>query len=331
MLILPALFLSQAMSVPAFHSSTHQYRMGEKTFSESIRIDLPQSWDAAGHARLNQIIGPVFPPFSSITHVKKSGAHTIYNARYTVKDFGLRLQSSAGTKAHLIIAGDSNIFGEGCNDDQTLFWFLEKAQSGYHLYNFGHRGGGPHNTLSLLQHLPYSSLIKEKPGMFLYVFYPGHMIERVIGGKNYVAWDKGQSPWYSLDDHDHLQLNGSFNQRFLTKIFQVIARTEWLNRLLPTLPRLNDSHIHLTAKIFQEMQKNYHQHFPEGVFVVLIAPDETGSEWSEKIQQELNRLQVSSKVLSPLKDPSLRFEDGHNNPRGQAQLAAELLKIFSLH
>lgn len=322
---------------------THEaeFTINNVSIKEKTRIELGRENNRAQDKILFETIGPVYPPFSEIFHQKFSGNTLLFDVSYHTGQYGLRQepQHLPQTKAsHLIVAGDSNVFGEGCGDGETLTASLEKIVPQFHAYNFGHRGGGPHNTLSLMEHYPFASLIKEKKGVFLYNFFPAHMIERVIGAKNYVAWDKGQGPWYSLDSKDQLKYEGPFSKRPMTKMYQFIADHAWLNKLLPVLPRIGPHHLHLVAKLFERMQSLYKRSFPEGTFVVVLNLNVShGEKMADELKSELEKVHVPVVIVQTDKtdQTNMVFKDMHYNPEGQkwqARLMADaLLKIFSLH
>ncbi len=320
--------------------SERTYVSNQLSITEKTRIETSEDYQKTVHDQLNEKIGPVYPPHSLVFHEKSIKNKFLFHASYTIGDFGLRtLQSQRGSR-HLIISGDSNVFGEGCKDSETLFAFLKPAVKDVHLYNFGHRGGGPHNTLSLMEHTSALATVSEAQGLFLYHFFPAHMIERVIGGKNYSGWDQGMSPWYSLDDKDELIYHGPFKNRSLTKIYQWMAGSDLLNWLFPSLPRIGQAHLHLVAKIFEKMKATYLQRFPAGRFAVLLNPgfsdDQTNKEFSEKLKMELTKLKIEVHILKGATKnvAELTFPDGHFNPEGQREEAGlvktKLLEIFFL-
>lgn len=304
------------------------YKSNKHELTEKTRIELPNGYQKIVHDHLNEKIGTVYPPYSFVTQEKWMNKNLLFRARYSLSAFGLRtFNGKAGTR-HLIIAGDSNVFGEGCNDNETLFAFLDPEIKDARLYNLGHRGGGPHNTLSLVKNYPALSLVKEPKGLFLYNFFPTHMIERVIGGKNYSGWDSGLSPWYSLSEKDELVANGPFKNRSMTQIYKWMAGSDFLNWLFPNLPRIGKKHLHLVAKVFEQLKKQYLQQFPEGHFLVVLNLSSLQEDrYSKDLENELKQLNIETVTVGPVETDlnRLTFPDGHFNPEGQ-RLQADLLK-----
>lgn len=344
MLILPALILSAAMAETKpsrFITAERNYKSPQGTIKEMTIITLPEHFNQQLFDQVNNKIGPVYPAHSKVHHIKSTSSSLIYETDYVISEYGLRLhrQIDPGSK-HLIIAGDSNVFGEGCRESETLFAHLEQFPSlkEFDFYNFGHRGGGPHNTLSLMEHYPYARLIKEKYGLFLYQFFPAHMIERVIGGKNYVGWDQGRSPWYELNDKSALVYKGNFDKRTITALYKTMSGSDFLNWLFPVLPQIHSAHLKLVAKIFERMKGLYLRDFPSGKFVVLLNEQAgTASTQTLELQKELKKLKVETLLLTdkPVPLEKYTFRDMHLNSEGQKWTAGllekEILKIFSLH
>lgn len=344
MLILPALIFSSvhAESGKARYMTTERnYKTPQLSIKETTIIGLPENFNEKLFDQLNDKIGPVYPSHSKVHHIKSTSSMLIFETDYVIGEYGLRVHSRSqqGTK-HMILAGDSNIFGEGCSEQETMFAHLGNipALADFQLYNFGHRGGGPHNTLSLIEHYPYTKLIREKQGYFFYQFFPAHMIERVIGAKNYVGWDQGRSPWYDLNEKNELIYKGSFRNRMITSLYQKMAGYDFLNWLFPSLPRISSPHLKLVAKVFERMKNIYQRDFPQGKFVVVLNEHQpSASAQTLELQNELKKLNIETALLAaaPLPIEKYTFKDMHLNPEGQKWMAdllgKEILKIFSLH
>lgn len=333
---------------PKFSGVKKSYQINGETISESIVIETKnfdfKNFSFKNFMKLTETIGHVFPPGTLVLHTKKAGNEIIYDTKYTVGDYGLRIIPDfyLNIKAvdHLIIAGDSNVFSEGTSDQESLSAWLSRDLKNFHLYNFGHRGGGPHNTLSLMENYPFEKMIKESRGVFLYDFFTPHLFERVIGSKNYTAWDHGSGPYYDLNDEGKLIRRGKFSDRtFINPIYEFISRHKWLNDLLPNLPQLNERHIEITVQILLKMKAEYLKKFPEGRFIVLVnnsysqVTDKTTKFFLEKLAQ--NAVQIMQIDYQTLLQKELIFKDLHITGKGQkiqAQLIAQkLLKILFPH
>lgn len=193
--------------------------------------------------------------------------------------------------------------------------------------NFGIRGGGPNNTLAMMEFLDWDKLIQEKKGLFIYNYYD-FLIERVIGTRDYINWSKGVTPYYSLDSENIATYQGSFNSRYLTTFFKFINKFEWLKKALPVLPRPNHEHTVLLGKIFLKMFNIYKTKFPDGKFYVVINLNfhPAHPERMEALVRELYKNKVPYLVLPKkhLHDFKYLYRDFHLNAKGH-QLEADLI------
>ncbi|MDD4974876.1 MAG: hypothetical protein PHY93_11030 [Bacteriovorax sp.] len=341
LLFILSFYINSGAHATVIHS-TKTFEQNGASLTEHLTITLPENFNRQIYKSIVQKIGYIYQPHSQVIHEKILKDIVLYKTRYFIGDYGLRIlpPELLNTKApnHLIMAGDSNVFSEGCLDADSITVQLSRELPQFDAYNFGHRGGGPHNTLSMMEHYPFWNLIKEKKGVFIYNFFTGHMYERVVGAKNYIVWDTGRSPYYALDNHDVAQYQGSFNKRFITKIYKFISAHPFLNDLLPVLPQINADHIKLISKIFVKMKSLYLRSFPEGKFIVII---NNSYVFFDKDTETL-KLDLKKEGIETMEIPYMGinkkqfiFKDMHLNPRGQKIqskiIADQLLKILSLH
>ena len=279
-------------------------------------------------------IGVVFPPFSIVSYKMSEKGNTIFDVKYRIGEFGERVYFDTNQKAlyHLIISGDSNSFGEGCNDSQTLDFFLQNSLTNYQRYNYSHRGGGPNNTLALFETFSINKKVKETSGIMIYNFYTNFLFQRTIGSKESIKWNE-YSPFYYLNENGEIKRNGSFRHRPLTYLYKFINLIPFSELLFPELPRIHDHHVFFVAKLLEKIQHKYLEQFPQGKFIVILNnfPKENVSENSKLLSKYLDQLQVKSASIT-LKNPEqLHFVDLHLNPRGHQQEAEEILKVLLLN
>lgn len=278
-----------------------------------------------------------FHPFTKAHHISKVNGEVIYDQYYESEEYGLRkIPTSYVPKKpthHLIIAGDSNTFGEGVLIQETLPILLSNKIPGAHPYNWGIRGGGPNNTLAMMEFFPWENLIKEKKGIFIYNYYD-FLIERVIGFKNYILWSKGSTPYYKLDSDGVATYQGNFNTRFLTRVFQAMNSVKWIRDLFPILPKPRYEHSVILGKIFLKMYDEYKNKFPEGQFFVAINDNFHHALHGrlEDLQKELTKNKVPFIIVpSETYDEKYIFADLHLNPKGHKLEAELLLKVLPLN
>ncbi|MBC7711730.1 MAG: hypothetical protein H7177_00225 [Rhizobacter sp.] len=274
-----------------------------------------------------------FEPFNHIHHIAKVNNQLIYDQTYETAELGLRTISSdqynPNANKHLIIAGDSNTFGIGVKQEETLPVLLSKKMTDYHPYNFGIRGGGPHNTLAMLEFMPWKNLINEPAGIFIYNYYD-FLIDRVIGSKDYLDWMKGNAPYYQLNSSDEVEYAGNFGDLIISKIFMVISSVKWLNSLFPVLPRHRYQHSILLGKVFLKMQSEYKSKFPDGKFIVAINYifDELVPNRLKELEEELKLNHIKFIIIpKQMQNIQIRYpEENHLNVNGHKTEAELFLK-----
>lgn len=265
------LLLNQKIYSETVVVKTSQEIHGERlSATEAITYNTKINYEVRD--KLKKDIGFSYYPFTNVRHSKFDTQAQGFDVTYNIGDFGLRQinQKLVNSKArkHFIIAGDSTVFGEGCNDEDTIVAKLAPFESNAHFYNFGMRGGAVHNTMALMESYSWETLIKEKEGVFVYAFENGWMLQRIIGGLDYSSWDNGQSPYYKLENNK-LVRQGIFKDRFFAYWFyRLINTSSWLRKYIIDLPRLNEDHIQLVVELFKRMKLNYSEHFPKGRFIV---------------------------------------------------------------
>jgi hypothetical protein len=260
-------------------------------------------------------------------NAESTSHESTYFQNYQYNEFGLRkidpLLNNQNAHLFIVLAGDSNVFGDGLPDDKTLPVLLSKLKRNYNVYNFGLRGGGPHDSLYFFKEHDFKKIVKEDNGIYIYNFYP-FLFERVIGSKNYLKWCKRNSPYYYLEDHDQLKYGGNFNDRFfITSFYQFINRHKWLDYFIPKLPQIHRWHIKLTAVIFHEMQSQFIKLYPKGKFLVVVNNSYSDNPmyiWQNKqLEIYLKELKVDYRVVPIVNDFQKKylFNDGHINEAGQ--------------
>jgi len=95
----------------------------------------------------------------------------VYEAIYNFDENGLRctpLNNSLNKKSALFF-GDSQTFGEGLNDNQTLPFLFQKYSSDFNSFNFGFPGSGPTNMLAWLKNSDFQTKFKNVEGEVFFI------------------------------------------------------------------------------------------------------------------------------------------------------------------
>lgn len=221
-------------------------------------------------------------PFVSYPYVKildkcvDVKKQNIYDKTYSTEEFGLRRTPEAkqDLSTHLIIAGDSSIFGVGCEDNETLSYFLAKKFPEHSVYNFGLAGTGPHSHLRFLEIFTISDLAPKnyKKGVFILDFHH-YLMQRLIGAKSFIPWGK-MTPRYLINDQNKLEYLGPFSESFIAKFYSFLDKLPFSKILFPDLPQIGDRHLELAARIILEIKKKYlAQTAYDNKFFVLMNPE----------------------------------------------------------
>lgn len=304
-----------------------------KVFKNENITFIKKNFDEKQYEYLINKIGWVYHP-NSINRqiVSIENTNQKFDVIYYLDEFGRRtnLPTSTDYNSHLILAGDSNTFGIGLNQNETLAYYAGKNLKRVHVYNYGHGGGGPHNTLAFLSFFDWSNHIKEKEGKMLYLFYPEWMAQRVVGARSYILWDLAKSPWYALNSKNQLEYKGSFKDRWIiTGFYKLVSKLDFFN-IIGELPRLNQRHMQLTAKIFKEMEKEYLNKFPKGQFIVALSGYLLNkAEYITDLAKFLTEEKVKYSIITPpnkLKNEKYHLIDSHFNFEGVKFIYQEMEK-----
>lgn len=318
--------------------ASESYKMTFLNPKKGLIIEQTYVWYDKNHSReddeeVKSKIGWVYPLRSIVQQIKKfADGRKGFDVTYSINQLGLRSSGGQLKKAqHLILAGDSNTFGVGLNEQETLSWIMSQKYPLYDVYNFGLGGGGPHNSLALLEKTPWQTMIQEPSGRMIYIFYVNWMAIRVVGTKSYLEWDKGVSPWYELEN-DELVYKGRFQDRLLSKILRFITLIDHF-KWVGELPRLNVDHMKLVAKIFEKMKAEYLHKFPQGQFTVALSyygieNPSLGNELGNLLKKygietvAINSDQKNNEVFHLI--------DSHFNYEGQKMIEKELSRAIKL-
>jgi hypothetical protein len=227
--------------------------------------------------KLHSPIGYVLAPNNRAMHIKRIGNRQVMNATYVIDNFGRRLTlpyAADGRTNFLLFFGDSNTFGEGLNQTETLPYQVALLAPHYHPYNYGVSGYGPAQALDLIKARDLRLEIAEPQGLALFVFLPT-LLDRVRGG-SLVSTDWGRHfSRYETDSKGRLVRRGDFvhSRPLLTLFYYLVTCSNIAAYFDLTLPRkLSDSDFELTARVLAESQRQLKNQLNVRGFYVVLAP-----------------------------------------------------------
>ncbi len=241
----------------------------------------------------------------------------IYAQNYHTEDYGLRIIPSArkDLPQHLIVSGDSNVFGVGCADNETLPYFLSREFPEYSVVNFGLGGTAANSQLRFLDIFTLKEMfpVSYKKGIFIYDFHDFH-IQRMIGSKSFLEWGD-MTPKYALNSNDIPVYSGPWSESWQKKFYSFLNIFPQSDRLFPDLPRIGDRHIDLSARIILALKNKYlEQTSKDNKFIVFINPEGRRirypgiiSNWPKDDTFSVNK--EMAKKLRELKIDVVDFED----------------------
>ena len=123
---------------------------------------------------------------------------TVYDVTYSTDERGNRSHLKAKkalTRRKVVFLGDSFMFGEGLNDNQTLPYIFQE-NTGFDAFNLGMHGYGVHQALTIMRRTPHvvSRLPRGPISLFVVRVIPDHLIR----SSGRAGWDQ-DSMQYRID------------------------------------------------------------------------------------------------------------------------------------
>jgi hypothetical protein len=149
------------------------------------------------------------------TSARLVGDREIYRVTYSIGPDSLRRSSLASSSVPVFncvfFFGDSFMFGEGLNDQDTLPWIVqERAGETWKTLNFGFHGYGPHQMLAAIEAGRVRRAAGDCPGERVVVMqYSEEHVGRALGR---ASWDV-DGPWYVLGDGGRAVRAGRLDER----------------------------------------------------------------------------------------------------------------------
>ena len=260
-----------------------------------------------------------------------------FSAQYNLSKIKSRINLfQKEAQKHFIIAGDSQVFGIGVNDENVLTNFLNQNSRAINYYNLGYPGWSAASTFALINpenKVKIKNLINEDEGHFIYILYP-YLMDRDRGSVDTIAFTNGHLT-YLQQDGNKLKTMGVFKDSddFVINLKKLLAflgldgfyRDILLSTFYRGYDEYNLENYKFTSLIFKNMQEAYKSHFPKGKFSVVICENYSNSEEEKNnlIDQLLER-NIKVYDFTPYtvcNSDKLYFSDNHLTPEGHRELA----------
>ncbi|MDM8531041.1 hypothetical protein QUF63_07700 [Anaerolineales bacterium HSG25] len=297
----------------------------------------------------DELLGYKPRPLAQVDSVKKLGDEILYDVIYSIDEYSRRVtpfESNQQVESNrqnrpntMLFFGDSFMFGEGVQDDETLPYYVTFEATNYQPYNYGFSGYGPQQMLAKLES---DALRDELPTLatsnkitLIYVFIDAH-VERAIGSM-YVhnAWGD-KMPYYTIDWSGNLIRQGNFTtgRPIIATLYKQLPNSEiasYFNVTIP--PRLTDRHYKFTAQLIAAARDTFQDKFGSDQFYVVVYPDE--GDYFEDIQPHfetagLNVLNYDKRMkLDPEAGLGIK-NDGHPTGKAHQQVARWIIEDLGM-
>lgn len=129
-------------------------------------------------------ISPLFTiPIGKVRAKATFKDEIIFDVNYNIDKFGRRVtpgeEQKKSAERFFMLVGDSQVFGEGIGDDETLSYFLGKQNSSVRVYNYGLSALMPGQTLDWMRKINGETEISEKRGTILYFWADYHILRNI--------------------------------------------------------------------------------------------------------------------------------------------------------
>jgi hypothetical protein len=269
-------------------------------------------------------LGYVNKPNMTVSAIKRStkDGSILYDVKYSIDERGLRKTIPQNNNGVLFF-GDSFIFGEGLNDEETMPQKFSRL-SGWCALNFGVIGYGPHQMLRELEIGRPERLGISNPLAIVFTLHADHSISRAAG---LAPWDH-RGPRYELID-GALKYLGPFNETrsLFDRVMSKSAIYAAIFKKYPQLPDSENNRQRVLAMLLKAKDlaaRKYHAPFMIILWDTYILPEgRSNAEWLARTLQEnqIVTLQLSTAVPGLGKEDNYISADYHPNGKGNTLLA----------
>ncbi len=209
------------------------------------------------------------------TSTKQVDGAMVYDVSYTIDEAGRRVTAPPAVSdgPMVLFFGDSNTFGEGVEDAETLPSYVAAMDSTATVFNYGFCGYGPQQMLAMLEDGRLDDVVRGRDVIGVYLYIDAH-VARAIGSMMVTTTWGANMPHYVLSgDHD-VQRQGSFltGRTWENWLYALASRYRTLTRFRGDLPPLRDQHYELTARLMARAAEELRSRAASSRFYVVLHP-----------------------------------------------------------
>jgi hypothetical protein len=277
--------------------------------------------------REHPVIGYELVPNNKALHISRFGGQLEFEVEYEVDTFGRRMtpveDPDRRTRFALFLV-DSNTYGEGLHQDQTMAYHFGQIATDYMPYNYALHGYGPAQALDLVSVRDLAREVTQRDGSVFYYFIPDH-IARVIGASSVApVWGRRFS-YYVLNEAGQPERRGDFmhGRPLITLAYALTRQSPLLRRLGTRLPiEYSDDDLRLVAALFVAIRARVAAQLHLERFLVVFPPvfDDEQARVCQQLIAALEAVNIDHLDLMSLYDANeRRYRVADNNYHQSAQ------------
>ncbi|MBI3555884.1 MAG: hypothetical protein HY074_06455 [Deltaproteobacteria bacterium] len=265
-----------------------------------------------------------------------AAAKVVRDVHYDMDAYGRRITPGQKHLKHkrerfLAFFGCSFTFGEWVDSNETLPYYVSQLATGYHAYNYGVSGYGPHSVLTRIKNIDLRQQIPQRQGIFIYTFMDDQ-VSRAIGTMTRVNKFAARQPFYELADNGQPVQHSSLSQGrpLRSWIYSHLGESALLRHFNVEYPWwIGKKDLDLVAALLAAMKAEFEREFPDSKFYVLFYP---GQELARRIIPLLVERGVQSFDYSRVKlenedgDPFVIPENGHPSAAAHQVVSSLLVR-----
>lgn len=292
------------------------------------------------YMQVDKVTGEKLKP-GIIPNVKITPAgETICNVRYSIDALSRRItidSSHNNPSQHLLFWGESWIFGDGLNDDQTLPSIVACNTNKYNVYNYGFIASGPQYALAKIASGTLQKEIKNQRGIAVFHFNYSTQIERLYGSLRVLNYSKNYF-FYDMTQIDFPKKGTLLKDqpKLFNLLFQ-LSETNLAKALQLNLPIITDYQLERSVEFIKKIEVEYLKIFPGNQFYVLIYPCSAQYKVLDARKRKIIKLMLKNRIrfldYSKLFIPEEAFairQEGHPNYKANSVIAKALIKDLLL-
>jgi len=283
------------------------------------------------------MLGYVIAASVTAHHRRTIGGTRIYDVTYRTDARGHRETPTTGggaRTAFLLFFGDSNVFGEGLSQTETLPYLAGEAAPAYRPYNYGVPGYGPSQAVALAGRGRMREEVEEDGGCAVFLAIPAH-VGRVVGSSRVsTSWGR-HFPYLVESAQGEVTGAGDFTHgRPLTTLAYFLwSKSVLADRLNLELPIwYSEGHYRLTARVLKEWSRLLGEQLRLRRIVVVLAQayNDTQRRTIDGLRAALSREGVPYLDYTQLvdyTDPQYRLAEGdyHSSASANRIIARRLV------